>query len=414
MRRPNNGKEKKNLLDGKHLFRLALTVFIVYLCIYYWSLAAGFLTAFLSALFSLLIGGIIAYVINIPMSFYERHFFKNKTGKKWHNIRRGACLTAAVLSMIIVVAVVLFLIIPKFIECISTLLAQMPELIDRISENELVAQIIPEEYLETIQSKNWSSYLSKIIELLFSGASDTMSFVMSTISSVASIAKNALFALMFAFYILAGKEKLREQYDRLTQTYLRKKWNSRIHHALSVFNAAFHGYVIGQSTEAVILGTLCTLGMLIFGFPYATMIGPMVAVTALIPILGAYISAVMGAVMIFTVSPVKAILFIVYIIILQQLEGNLIYPKVVGKSIRLPGIWVLAAVTVGGGLFGILGMLIFVPLAAGIYQLVREDVERREAKAAEKAAHKEAEGSTNKGDEPQTPEGGALPGDKKE
>ena len=140
----------------------------------------------------------------------------------------------------------------------------------------------------------------------------------------------------------------------------------------------FHRYIVGQCIEAVILGSLCMLGMLLFGFPYATMVGTLVGVTALIPIAGAYIGAIVGAIMILTVSPVEALLFLVFIVILQQLEGNLIYPRVVGASLKLPALWVLAAITVGGSVMGIVGMLLGVPLAAAAYRLLREDVGRRE------------------------------------
>lgn len=145
---------------------------------------------------------------------------------------------------------------------------------------------------------------------------------------------------------------------------------------LSVLNECFHKYIVGQCTEALILGGLCTLGMLILQLPYATMTGAVIAFTALIPVAGAYIGAGVGAFMILTVSPVKAIIFLIFIVILQQLEGNLIYPRVVGSSMGLPGIWVLAAVTVGGGVMGIPGMLLCVPLAAAFYKLLREDVNR--------------------------------------
>lgn len=146
---------------------------------------------------------------------------------------------------------------------------------------------------------------------------------------------------------------------------------------MGVFNDAFHSFIVGQCMEAVILGCLCVVGMWILRFPYATMIGCLVGFTALIPVAGAYIGAIVGGFMIFTVSPFKALLFLVFIVVLQQLEGNLIYPKVVGASIGLPGIWVLAAVTVGGGVLGIGGMLLGVPLAAGLYQLIRSDVGTR-------------------------------------
>ena len=165
-----------------------------------------------------------------------------------------------------------------------------------------------------------------------------------------------------------------------------------VSHFFKTLNDCFHSYIVGQCTEAVILGLLCTFGMLIFRLPYATMIGALIAFTALIPIAGAYIGAFVGAFMIIMVSPFKALIFLIFIVILQQIEGNLIYPKVVGSSIGLPGIWVLAAVTVGGGIMGIMGMLLGVPLAACVYRLLREDVNRvSEAEEKEKEKEKEEE-----------------------
>lgn len=159
--------------------------------------------------------------------------------------------------------------------------------------------------------------------------------------------------------------------------YIKESVYSKMKYVLSVVNDCFHKYIVGQCTEAVILGTLCAIGMIILRIPYATMTGAVIAFTALIPVAGGYIGAAVGAFMILTVSPMKAIIFLVYIVILQQLEGNLIYPRVVGSSMGLPAIWVLAAVTIGGGVMGIAGMLIGVPLAATIYRLLREDLCRR-------------------------------------
>ena len=157
---------------------------------------------------------------------------------------------------------------------------------------------------------------------------------------------------------------------------MKKSWNKKIHYVLHTLNDCFHKYIVGQCTEAVILGALCTIGMLILQLPYATMIGAFIAFTALIPVAGAYIGAIVGAFMIFTESPFKAIVFLIFIIVLQQFEGNIIYPRVVGSSMGLPAMWVLAAVTVGGGVMGIPGMLLGVPLAAALYRFVREDVNR--------------------------------------
>ena len=161
------------------------------------------------------------------------------------------------------------------------------------------------------------------------------------------------------------------------KTYLKPTWYNRLTYFLQTLNSCFHSFVVGQCTEAVILGLLCMTGMMIFQFPYASMVGALIGFTALIPVAGAYIGAGVGAFMIFTVSPIKALLFLLFISILQQLEGNLIYPKVVGSSIGLPGIWVLAAVTIGGGVLGIGGMLLAVPLTATCYQMIRTDVVKR-------------------------------------
>ena len=193
-------------------------------------------------------------------------------------------------------------------------------------------------------------------------------------------------ALIFSIYLLLGKEKLGRQLQKIMERYLRDGWNKKIRYVVGVVNDCFHRYIVGQCTEAVILGVLCMLGMLLIRLPYATMIGALIGFTALIPVAGAYIGAIVGAFMILTVSPVKALIFLVFIVILQQLEGNLIYPKVVGSSLGLPALWVLAAVTVGGGVLGVPGMLLGVPLSAAVYRLIRNDVYGTEEKAEKQEA----------------------------
>lgn len=201
-----------------------------------------------------------------------------------------------------------------------------------------------------------------------------MNLLMNTVLSVFNGVVTAFLALIFSIYILASKERLKRQFDRLLYHALRPRLYGHVIYVLHILHDSFRSYLIGQCTEAVILGGLCTAGMLIFGFPYATMIGAFIAVTALIPVAGTYIGAIVGAFIIFMVSPIKALWFLIFILILQQIEGNLIYPKVVGSSLRLPALWVLAAVTVGGGLFGIAGMLLGVPLAAAGYRILRERI----------------------------------------
>ena len=203
-----------------------------------------------------------------------------------------------------------------------------------------------------------------------------MSSVVSVVSSVFSTIVTSLVALIFSVYLLLDKEKLISQGKRIISTYLPKN-GKNIFYVLETLNDSFHRFIVGQCTEAVVLGVLCIIGMWIFRFPYAMMIGVLIGFTALIPIAGAYIGAGVGAFMILTESPLKSLLFLVFIVILQQLEGNLIYPRVVGSSIGLPGIWVLAAITIGGGLMGIPGMLLAVPIMATLYRLLRDDMHKR-------------------------------------
>lgn len=205
-----------------------------------------------------------------------------------------------------------------------------------------------------------------------------MDVVVNVVSRVFSGIVTGLLAIIFSLYLLIGKDKLSSQCERVMKRYMKKTWYEKTVYVLRILNDCFGKYIVGQCTEAVILGLLCTLGMLIFRFPYATMIGALIAFTALIPVAGAYIGGAIGAFMVLTVSPVKAVLFVVFLVILQQIEGNLIYPRVVGSSIGLPGIWVLAAVTVGGGVMGIFGMLLGVPIAAAIYRMLRDDINKAE------------------------------------
>ena len=210
-------------------------------------------------------------------------------------------------------------------------------------------------------------------------------------SATVSTAFTAVVSIIFSIYLLLGKEKLGRQISLVMKTYLKPAWYSHLVYFLETLHSCFRRFVVGQCTEAVILGLLCMGGMMLLRFPYASMVGALIGFTALIPVAGAYIGAGVGAFMIFTVSPFQSLLFLIFIAILQQLEGNLIYPKVVGSSIGLPGIWVLAAVTIGGGVLGIGGMLLAVPLAAALYQMLRVDVARRNAPPSPPSAQESTE-----------------------
>ena len=221
-----------------------------------------------------------------------------------------------------------------------------------------------------------STQVEQLLKTVLGGVGGAVGSIMNAVTSVVSVVVNVVIGLIFSLYVLLDKEGLGRRCKTLISMYLPKA-SDKIFYVTQVLDDSFHSFIVGQCLEAIVLGTLCVIGMLIFRFPYAVMIGMFIGFTALIPVAGAYIGAAVGAIMILTVSPIQAVEFLVFVVVLQQLEGNLIYPRVVGKSIGLPGIWVLTAVTIGGGVLGVGGMLLAVPLFAAGYRLLREDIERR-------------------------------------
>ena len=364
-------------VSWKTCLRVGATAFGLYLCILYWQNAVSLLGVLLSAAAPLVIGGIAAYILNILMSFYERHYFLRRPALQ--RIRRPACMALAILTLVLIVVLVVALVVPQLISCIQLLWTKVPPAVEQLHAWVQTLDFVPEEWKKLGEGIQWNNLFSEATRLLTSGIGNVVGFVAGTVSSVFSGAVTTLLSFIFTLYLLGGKDRLGAQCQRLMRTYLKPEWHGRIMHVLSVVNGSFHRYIVGQCTEALILGALCTVGMLILQLPYATMIGALVAFTALIPVAGAYIGAGVGAFMILTVSPVQALIFLIFLVVLQQLEGNIIYPRVVGASIGLPGLWVLTAVTLGGSLLGIGGMLLAVPLAAAAYRLLREDVTKREA-----------------------------------
>lgn len=372
-------------IDWRSCVRIGTSVFALYLCITYWPAAADLLCSLLQAAAPLLLGCVLAYAINILMSFYEVHYFPRSTNSALIKSRRPVCMLAAFLTLAVLVMFIVKLVVPELVSCIKLLAGQVPAAIDDLLAWLETKNIVPEDILASLQTVDWRARAQQMIGILTSGISSAMGAAVSAAVSVFSGAVTVLLALIFSIYLLMGKEKLGNQIHRLMLRYVKPGIHAKVGYVLSVLNDSFHKYIVGQCTEAVILGALCTVGMLALNLPYATMTGTVIAFTALIPVAGAYIGAGVGAFMILTVSPVKAIVFLIFIVVLQQLEGNLIYPRVVGSSLGLPAIWVLTAVTLGGGLMGIPGMLLCVPLASALYRLVKEDVNRFPTRECAKA-----------------------------
>lgn len=366
--------------------QIALTAFALYIAIYYWSSISGAIGTFISSLIPLFAGFSVAYVLNILMSFYEKHYFTRFSHKPVvYKTRTVVCAIASLISLVGIIVLIIMLVLPELISCISFLLSRVPPMFDDLLESDIVIKYVPKDIVDAIQSIHWQDAVEKLIKVVATGITTAAGALADALSSALSVIITSFLSVIFAVYYMVSKEKLNSQSRRLLHTYV-PKYESKILYVLSVLNDSFKKFIVGQCLEAVILWILCTIGMMIFGFPYAQMIGAFIGFTAIIPIAGPYIGSIVGAIMILTVSPIKALLFLVFIIILQQIEGNFIYPKVVGDSIGLPPVWVLAAITIGGGVMGIAGMLIGVPIFAAIYRIVKEDVIKREKKEKPKPA----------------------------
>lgn len=372
-------------IEWKTCAKIGISIFLLYLAIVYWKTVSGFIGMVFGAAAPLFIGAAIAYIVNILMSFYERRFFGKTKNKKLLKTKRPLCMIIAFITLVAVIALVVWLVLPQFVSAIMLVVDYIPEAVDWIVEQLEKLEYVPQDIIDMLVSIDWNSQIEKIVKAVTSGVGNVMGVVISTVSTVLGGIVTAFLSLIFAIYILLDKEKLENQADRITKKYLKQSWYEKLRYVLHTFSDSFHKYIVGQCTEAVILGGLCAIGMGILGLPYATMIGALVAFTALIPVAGAFIGGAVGAFMILMVNPIQALIFIVYLVVLQQLEGNIIYPKVVGSSMGLPAIWVLAAVTIGGGVMGVMGMLIGVPIAATVYRIIRNDVNGKTQEEIKKA-----------------------------
>lgn len=357
--------------------KIAIAIFAIYIATRYWPQVAKFITGIFEAAEPLIIGAIVAFLVNILMRNLERIIFPKAKKRALLAARRIICMLLAFILLFGIVTLILWLILPQLISCIEIIVAEVPPFFNSVIKWLQQTELLPDDIMAELASIDWKSNLNKIFDVLTTGIGSVFDIVISTVTSVFSGIVTAIVSLIFSIYILLGKEQIGSQIIRFEKCYLKFSKRKKFNHMIETIKVSFEDFIVGQCKEAVILGVLCTIGMWIFRFPYATMIGALIGFTALIPVAGAYIGGAVGAIMIMTESPFKAFLFIIFLVVLQQLEGNLIYPKVVGESIGLPGLWVLAAVTIGGGVMGIAGMLVGVPLVAAAYKLVGEDIREK-------------------------------------
>lgn len=326
-------------------------------------------------------GFCIAFIINVLLrpleKLWDRISAKRKPGKIAEKMKRPVCLILSSVIMVGIIFALLFMIIPEFKNTFGTLAKSFPQYITIIEGWLTKAVTFAESHGFTLP--DFSFNIEKIMNVV-GNAINSSGIVDKTLDITGSIVTgivNLIIAIAFSFYLLSQKEKLGSASKKAMIAFFREDKVNKLLGIIKLSDQTFTNFVTGQLIEAVIIGALCFIGMLIFRMPYAAVISVLVGTTALIPVFGAFIGTAIGAFLIIFVSPMKALWFVIFIVILQQLEGNLIYPKVVGKSVGLPGIWVLTAVTIGGNLLGVAGILISVPLCAVLYTLIKQTVNNK-------------------------------------
>ena len=336
----------------------------------------------LNIILPFLIGGAIAFVLNVPMHFIEEKVFGNKTAKSskfLQRIARPVSLVMTILFVFGIVFLVVFIVAPE----LANTIAGLGKTIQRfIIELQLWAEDIfhnNKEILGWIQSLefDWDKMIAGGIDFFKNGAGSVLDSTFAVAKSIVSGVTTFAISFIFACYILLQKEKLNVQVRKLGYAFIPRDWVEILIAISSMAYKTFSNFLTGQCVEAIILGSMFFITMLVFHMPYALLVGVLIAFTALIPYFGAFIGCAIGTLLIFMVNPMQALGFLVMFFILQQVEGNLIYPHVVGSSVGLPSIWVLVAVSVGGSLMGIVGMLIFIPISSVVYTLLRGIVHRR-------------------------------------
>lgn len=358
---------------------LMLLFFVLVLCVKYWSEVVTAGDTLLAAMSSLILGGVIAFIVNIPMKGYEK-LYKRLLGENTKG-RRAVSLLLAFFTVVVLFLLIAGIILPQLADSLYNAAmagyTQLQTLLTDMKSNEYFGQ-----YAATVQELlpkkvDLSEVLDKVGSFMATGASGLFTSVVSSLSALVSGVTNLVLGIMFSLYILGNKETLARQFSGLVRTYLPEVWSGRIILFVTELGRSFGGFIVAQVTDAMILGTLCGIGMLILQIPYPGTCAVIVGSMALIPVVGAILGALLSAVLILTVSPVKALVFLVFLVVIQQLDSNLIYPRVIGNSVNLPSVWVLAAVTVGGGIAGVLGMLCGVPVTATVYKLLGADYHRR-------------------------------------
>jgi len=357
-------------ISWKTCLRLTITVLFIALAFYFWGALETFLELLLGGMLAIFAGLIIAYIVNIPMRFFERKL-PGPTGDGTRN-RTLSCM----LSYVCAAAVVLFvgiLVLPNLADAVMKLAEAAPGVINSIENNAVLASFIPPNLLAQIKSIDWNQVINDVANWLQSGIVSSLPQIMSLFGQIGA----CFMGVILSFWFLGEKEKLSGGVHTLIRTYIGKRADNAFSKGIAVADKCFRGYFTGAALEGVIFGSIVAIICLIVGVPYALMLGALVGVMSLIPMIGALIGAILGAIIILATSWEQALIFLVLFFIVQQIEANFIYPRVVGAHVGLTGMWPLIGVTLGVALFGFVGAFVGVPLLATIFRIVEADLERR-------------------------------------
>lgn len=339
-----------------------------------WATVCGILSPFV-------IGAAIAFIMNVPMRAIERNlaFIKND------GLRRTIGILLTFVAIVLVIAGVILLLIPQITETIQSLLPKLTDFFLRLEKNILTFLQSNPQLLQwvmettNLQTLDWAGLIQKAITMLKDSVSLIATGAFSAVGGVTNAIVDAVIGLVFALYCLARKEILARQGRRILYAIFPEHFADETIRVARLTNSTFSNFISGQCLEAVILGALFAVTMAILKLPYIPLVSVLIAVTALVPIVGAFVGCFLGTFFILVNDPFQALVFVITFLVLQQIEGNLIYPKVVGTSIGLPGMWVLVAVTIGGDLMGVAGMLVMIPISSVLYALLREFANKRVA-----------------------------------
>ena len=366
-----------NKENMKKIMLLILYTIVILSLAFHIEYAAKFLKTGLQLLFPFLVGTAIAFILNVPMRFIETKVLGGLLGMKEKNrLKRPISLLLAIVFVLVIVAVVSLVVVPELTGTLIGLKRLVPAFFENLQiQSERVFAQYPEivDYINSIEV-DWKALMEEVAAFITVGAGSILSSTVTAAVSIASGLATLSISFIFSLYILLQKETLARQFKRLFYAYFPEKTVDRGLTVLRMTERIFSKFFTGQCAEAVILGTMFFVTLTVLRMPFALLIGVLIAFTALIPIFGAFIGCAVGIFLMLMVSPVQAFWFTIIFFVLQQIEGNLIYPHVVGGSVGLPSIWVLAAVSLGGSMMGIVGMLVFIPLCSVGYALLKENV----------------------------------------